>query len=168
MKDYENFVERMGSFDMDLTTTETDQDVLNHFGVKGMKWGVRKKRDSGGPSKRRQNRNTRKADKEWAGNTQKRMGEIINESSKRTAKQQSELLKELKKSDVYKRALAGGTKESKELENAWTREQSKIIANDIMSRKDLVSPSGNKRVDVALAVRNGNTFIAPRIVDVED
>lgn len=35
MKDYENFVERMGSFDMDLTTPETDQDVLNHFGVKG-------------------------------------------------------------------------------------------------------------------------------------
>ena len=51
MKDYENFVARMGSFDMDLTTPETDQDLLNHFGVKGMKWGVRKKRETKGRSK---------------------------------------------------------------------------------------------------------------------
>ena len=43
MKDYENFVARMGSFDMELTPPETDQDLLNHFGVKGMKWGVRKR-----------------------------------------------------------------------------------------------------------------------------
>lgn len=43
MKDYENFVARMGSFDMELTPPETDQDTLNHVGVKGMKWGVRKR-----------------------------------------------------------------------------------------------------------------------------
>ena len=48
MKDYENFVARMGSFDMELTPPETDQDILNHAGVKGMKWGVRKKVSSAG------------------------------------------------------------------------------------------------------------------------
>lgn len=58
MKDYENFVARMGSFDMDLTTPETDQDLLNHFGVKGMKWGVRKKRETKGRSKS-SNKNTK-------------------------------------------------------------------------------------------------------------
>ena len=45
MKDYENFVARMGSFDMELTPPETNQDTLKHYGVKGMKWGVRKSRD---------------------------------------------------------------------------------------------------------------------------
>lgn len=53
MKDYDNFVARMGSFDMDLTAPETDQDLLNHFGVKGMKWGVRKNRSGGGRIKKR-------------------------------------------------------------------------------------------------------------------
>lgn len=36
---YDEFVERMGSFDMVLPTDDT----IEHFGVKGMKWGVRKK-----------------------------------------------------------------------------------------------------------------------------
>lgn len=53
MKDYENFVARMGSFDMDLTPPETDEDLLNHFGVKGMKWGVRKNRSGGGRIRKR-------------------------------------------------------------------------------------------------------------------
>lgn len=42
MKDYENFVARMGSFDMELTPPETNKDILQHYGVKGMKWGVRR------------------------------------------------------------------------------------------------------------------------------
>lgn len=41
-EDYKNFVERMGSFDMELDSSVDD--VLAHFGVKGMKWGVRRAR----------------------------------------------------------------------------------------------------------------------------
>ena len=63
MKDYENFVARMGSFDMELTPPETDQDLLNHFGVKGMKWGVRKNRPEGVSA--RTNRQAKKDAKEF-------------------------------------------------------------------------------------------------------
>lgn len=38
-KDYENFVQRMGSFDLDAFDLD---EPLEHHGVKGMKWGRRK------------------------------------------------------------------------------------------------------------------------------
>jgi hypothetical protein len=47
-KDYENFVARMGSFNMDFNNSETeDQPMtdkeLKHFGVIGMHWGQRRR-----------------------------------------------------------------------------------------------------------------------------
>ena len=40
-KDYLNFLERMGSFGMELGD---QSDEIEHHGVKGQRWGVRKKR----------------------------------------------------------------------------------------------------------------------------
>jgi hypothetical protein len=42
-KDYQNFVERMGSFDDDLDViTGKKEENLAHHGIKGMHWGVRR------------------------------------------------------------------------------------------------------------------------------
>lgn len=49
-KDYQNFVERMGSFDMDLSLDDIGEDEkeIQHHGIKGMKWGVRRPVGSNG------------------------------------------------------------------------------------------------------------------------
>lgn len=56
-KDYDSFLERMRSFDMDMSsppeeegTGQNDEinDEVKHFGVKGMKWGVRRQLGSDG------------------------------------------------------------------------------------------------------------------------
>lgn len=44
MSDYEEFVKRMGSFDMDLSLDDIgpNKNELKHYGILGMKWGIRR------------------------------------------------------------------------------------------------------------------------------
>ena len=52
-KDYQNFVERMGSFDDDLDViTGKKEENLAHHGIKGMRWGVRRTEAQLGTSKK--------------------------------------------------------------------------------------------------------------------
>ena len=44
-KDYQNFVDRMGSFEEDVNISDDDSEI-EHTGVLGMKWGKRKGRAS--------------------------------------------------------------------------------------------------------------------------
>lgn len=72
-KDYNDFVERMTSFDLDLTAQEPGDinmrvsdskpsldTALAHYGVKGMKWGQRKAESSSSSGKRPSRRQARK------------------------------------------------------------------------------------------------------------
>lgn len=46
-KDYADFVARMGSFDDVINVDDDDEEDLKHYGILGMKWGVRKGKASG-------------------------------------------------------------------------------------------------------------------------
>lgn len=58
---------------------ETEDNVLGHFGVKGMHWGVRKSRDSDSSSKtKKPSRKERRAAKQAA--TQKKVEDLVKSS----------------------------------------------------------------------------------------
>ena len=99
-KDYETFVERMNSFDIDLDDMfQNKTDEIEHFGVKGMKWGVRRIKDSTKSAiQERGNRNTDQT-KMSAKELKKRVDRLQNEAD-------FQRLSKSLESDYQKKALS--------------------------------------------------------------
>ena len=140
---------------------------LEHHGVKGMKWGVRK--DPNKPvSAKKQAKMEKKADKKWAkGMTKAKIQKAMSESDSRTKKQQEEAGKRLTKTDLFKRAESGDKKAAVDVNFEWTREYASILNADLSKQAELKSPSGKKAIEVTLARIGDQPFMAPKIVDKE-
>ena len=55
-------------FEYDITKPELSEEELEHFGIPGMKWGVRKERERKGKAQRRRKKKERirrKVEKRW-------------------------------------------------------------------------------------------------------
>lgn len=120
-KDYDNFVARMGSFDMDTEEIINPKDELLHFGIPGMKWGHSKNgyRSTSVRSAiaRRSNDKTDAGFNDWKKNDNQKQ-EAINAGKKRnelkrasdTDPKNKQLRSEYKSADKeYKSALSKNT-----------------------------------------------------------
>ena len=141
--------------------------ALEHAGVKGMKWGVRK--DPNKPvSDKKQAKMEKKADKKWAkGMTKAKIQKAMSESDSRTKKQQEEAGKRITKTDLFKKAESGDNQAMIDFNFEWTRQYAKILNADMSKQVALKSPSGKKAIEVTLAQIGDQPFMAPKIVDKE-
>ena len=141
--------------------------ALEHHGVKGMKWGVRK--DPNKPvSAKKQAKMEKKADKKWEkGMTTAKIQKAMSESDSRTKKQQEEAFKKLSKTDTFKKSQSGDPFASMKLNFEWTATYASILNSDFAKQVELKSPSGKKAIEVTLAQIGDKPFMAPKIVDKE-
>jgi len=138
---YDEFVERMGSFDMELPTDDT----IEHYGVKGMKWGVRRTKDQIQSAKR---------ERSWGNKDQSKLSDqelkttvdrLQNEAHMQRLTKQ--LSSSYSKKSVQK-ALKLKVKESKELfkkSHALKREyyvRNKLSDSELKARVDRLNLEG--------------------------
>ena len=170
-------------------------EVIEHYGVKGMKWGVRKDPDRVAARKqanmeRKENIKKyvgettsslttkakdqkhkfqlKRADKKWAkGVTQKKLDEAMKESDRRTKEQQAKAFKKLSKTDTYKKAQSGDPFSSMRLEFEWTAEYATILNADFAKQAELKSPSGKQAIEITLTQIGGKPLMKPQIVNKE-
>lgn len=129
--DYQEFIERMASFDisLDSNSDKPPLDELAHYGVKGMKWGVRK--DNSGPAgvHPKTNREARKDAREFtkakmfygegAGTRRKLIKATVEAKSKRDPSYKKAFDYHVDQTDMSKRASqARRTRKSKDTAQA--------------------------------------------------
>ena len=146
-------------------------DTIEHYGVKGMKWGVRKDPDRVAARKQAKEekktaKKLAKADKKWTkGMTDAKIQKAMADSDSRTRKQQAKLEGLMRKSDLFKKAQSGDRQAMQELNFKWTVEYANILNKDMRKQAELKSPSGKKALEVMIARIGDEPYMAPRVVD---
>ena len=170
-------------------------EVIEHYGVKGMKWGVRKDPDRVAARKqanmeRKENIKkyvgdttsslttrakeqkhkfqTKRADKKWAkGMSQDRINKEMKNADIRTKEQQAKAFNKLSKTDTFKKAQSGDPFATMQLNFEWTAEYATILNSDFAKQAELKSPSGKQAIEVTLTQIGGQPLMKPQIVNKE-
>lgn len=145
------------------------EQIIEHYGVKGMKWGVRKDPDRVAARKKaRADKKLAKADKKWEKKmTYQRMTDAHQEASDRTLAEQDKVIDRIQKSKDFTKALDGDAKAMKRVEDRFTMEITPILNEYLSKQASLVSPSGKKAVQAVINSMDGEIFPVTEIVSMD-
>ena len=143
-KDYNDFVQRMGSFDMsfdDFSNKHSDNDELMHHGVKGQKWGVRRYQNSDGSltsaGKKRYTQGSGKSDKPESAKATKATSNKAVDFVKKTAASGAEKFKAKRQAAVEKKEAEEAVKKERAAIEAYNRRPvSEMSDEELMDRID--------------------------------
>jgi len=151
---------------------ELSEVVLAHYGVKGMKWGVRRKSDSGGdgsdgskPSRkeRRAAKKLEKADKKWE---EKGGIETYFKVYNAAAQTANSRIEDFNNQPKYKdKDFSKDSKARREYYDAYSKEFTKIL-NDTSKTMGL-NPSGTKRLEFDWDINAGAPMPQAKIIEVD-
>ena len=142
-----------------LKETGLDEETLEHSGVKGMRWGVRKSRSalgkkvSGIIEKHKNDKIIKKEDKKWSKNTKDTFKKTLNDP-----KVTAEAVKIFNKNNKNIRNI-------RDYENTFKVALATVASNKLKNVSN--SPSGKKKLEVFLQEVDGDLEVKSRVVTIK-
>lgn len=133
---------------------DNTEEFIQHYGVKGMKWGVRRRYDKfkSKSNAKKLEKKDKKKDKKWEGEAGRKLMDKYGADDALRKEVFSKAAKTLEKMQYATNA---------DSQNLTTRLYAEAINKRLANDPAAKSPSGNKRVKIEIVSANGSLFLKP-------